>query len=406
MPNSKWDERYIENLLGDFPAIQDHRPKDEVYSRLAKKSLPRQKRQRNWLPLLVAVLAFMTVGILVASILSQNGIDSAFEESVSDQPAETAVTSPEPEGDTGENSAAISSQESQESQQREESSDFSAMQPAALSRTAVYSNELEGATLFTIGMTENAYVIPVSFLIPNEQIERDFDSGTPTSVELYNQYASNLDEEELGFEEYHPYAGTITKTDNGAAHMLPSDHKYDEASASIGVYMASIQETFKDVEEVAVLNEDGTPAEFGQVGTMEPIKTGAANVAYHAYTTATGATYLLPSYGMTFGSAAEAVEGLSASPSDFQQATIPEDASFAVTETEELVEVQFTEPLDMDSIEPSAAVRMVESLALTAQSFGKQVQLGNTVQEQWNDFDFTQPIAAPIAPNKMEWPLQ
>lgn len=402
MSNNKWDESYIENLLGDFPEIQDQRPKEEVYSRLAKKA-PAQKRQRNWLPLLVAVLAFMTIGILAASILSQNGIDSAVEESGADQTAETAITSKEESNDAGGSSAAVTSQESEQS---EESSNISDTPSADMSRTAVYESDSNEASLFTIGLTENAYVIPVSFLIPDEQIKRDFENGTPTSVELYNQYASQLDEEALGFEEYHPYLGTISKTDRGAAHMLPSDHKYDESSASIGVYTASIQETFKDIEEVAVLNEDGTPAEFGQVGPMEPIKTEAANIAFHAYTTAGEATYLIPSHGMPFNSAAEAVESLSTSPSDFQKATIPEGTSYAVTETEELVEVQFTEPFDIESLDPVSAVRMIESLSLTAKSFGKQVQLSNTVQEQWNEFDLTQPIEVPLAPNKLEWPLQ
>lgn len=396
MSNSKWNEEYIENLLEDFPAIQDRRPKEEVYSRLAKKaSAKKQKPQRNWLPLLVAALAFITIGILVASIISQNDVQTAGEKS-SEQAPETAITSKD----------ASSGSEAESSQSSEESADFSTMQTAELNRTAVYEGDQNESVLFTIGLTENAYVIPVSFLVPNEQIERDFENGTPNSVDLYNQYAAELDEEALGFDDYHPYAGTISNTDSGAAHMLPSDHRYDEASASIGVYIASIQETFKDVGEVAVLNEDGTAAEFDQVGPMEPIKTGSENVAYHAFTTASGATYLIPSYGMPFGSAAEAVEALAASQSDFQQATIPEGTAFAVTETEELVEVQFSEPFDFEAMDPLAAVRMIESLALTAQSFGKEVQLSNTVQEQWNEFDFTQPVEAPIAPNKLEWPLK
>jgi hypothetical protein len=400
MPNSKWDEEYIENLLGDFPAIRDQRPKEEVYNRLAKNA-PAGKRQRNWLPLLVAVLAFITVGILIASILSQNGIDTANQqESTEDQPAETAITSKDP------NDGSSAGQAESASGKSEESADFSTMQTEEFTRSAVYEGDATEAALFTIGFTENAYVIPVSFLIPNEQIERDFENGTPNSVDLYNFYAPKLDESSLGFEDYHPYAGTITKTDDGAAHLLPSDHKYDEASASIGVYIASIQETFKDLEEVAVLNEDGTPAEFDQVGLMEPIKTGAEKIAYHAYTTAGGATYLIPSYGMPFGSGAEAIEALATSPSDFQQATIPEGTAFAVTETEALIEVEFSEPFDLEAMDPVAATRMIESMALTAQSFGKQVQIRNITQAQWNDFDFTQPIDAPLAPNKLEWPLQ
>src|SRR5699024_12589855 len=76
MPNNKWTDDSIEDLLKDFPAIKDHRPKEEVYNRLVQKEKS-PKRPKKWLPLLAAALAFITIGILVAAIINQNGIDSA-----------------------------------------------------------------------------------------------------------------------------------------------------------------------------------------------------------------------------------------------------------------------------------------------------------------------------------------
>ncbi|MGI2327089.1 GerMN domain-containing protein [Planococcus sp. YIM B11945] len=397
MSNNKWDEEYIEQLLGDFPSIKDERSKEEVYSRLAKKA-PVKKRPKNWLPLLVAALAFITVGILVASIVSQNGINSAVQEeqSSADKSAESVIV---PKEESGEADKSAGSENSS-------SDSFSAMAGPEQMRTALYKEDLNGATVFSIGLTENAFVVPVSFLVPSEQIARDFGKDVPDSVALYNHYAGKLDEQALGFDDYHPYAGTIARENDAVAHRLPDDHPYDQASASISVYESSIQETFQDAEEVAVLNEDGSQAEFDQIGPMEPIKTDMAKVAYFAYTASSGATYLVPSYGMPYETAKEAIEALTTSPSDFHHATIAEGTGFAVTETDAVLELAFSEPFDFESQDLAEATRMVESIALTAQSFGKQVQLKNTVQEQWNGFDFTQPIPAPAEPNRLEWPLE
>jgi hypothetical protein len=270
-------------------------------------------------------------------------------------------------------------------------------------RTAVYESDKEGFTPFSIGLTENALVIPVTFLIPDQQIAEDFPGKTPTSVDLYNKYASEIDEQAIGFTDYHPYLGTLSMEGDTVKHVLPSGHQYDQASASIEVYIASLKETFKDAKRIRVENEDGSPVEFSQVGPLEPIDVQEGNLVYYAHTTESGETYLVPGHGMPEASASEAIQALKTSPSDLHQGTIPEDSEITVTESGDLVTVDFTTEFDLEALDGPSADRLLDSLALTAKSFGKKVQLNNTKQGEWAGFDLSEPLPEPIAPNEAQW---
>lgn len=400
MPNNKWDDEHIENLLRDFPKISDERPKEEVYHRLKKQNKTNNGRGKRWLPLMVAALAFITFGILLASILSQNNQN---EMSGADQAEnQSAITSDQAESGDGTTEDASGTAES--AGESEESAETAMLAPQAQS-AAVYEEDLENHTLFTMGLTESAFVIPVSFLIPNDQIERDFGSEVPRSIDLYNEYAGEIDEEALGFDNYHPYVGTFSASAQQVEHVLPEDHQYDMASAAIGVYMASLKETFRDVDEVAVVSEDGSAIEFSQVGPMEPVETSVDNAAYYAFMTAKGDAYVTPDYGMEYATPEDAFNAMAVSTNDFYQPLIPEDIQFTVTELDEVIELEFAEPVDLNALEENAVIRMIEGLSFSAKSFGKQVQLRNIVQEQWGRYDFTQALPVPEAPNRLEWPL-
>lgn len=404
MPNNKWDDDHIEDLLRDFPTIRDHRTKEEVQSRLATKE-PVQTQPKRWLPYLVAALAFITISFLVASILTQSGRDSAsffstsHDEAAEESEAESAAT--------GADNNAIEPAEEEAASEggsgSEESAEAFIVENNESGRTAVYESDEEGFTPFSIGLTENAVVIPVTFLIPDEQIAEDFPDGSPNSVDLYNEYASEIDEQAIGFTEYHPYLGTLSMEGDTVKHVLPSDHQYDQASASTQVYIASLKETFKDAERIMIVNEDGTPVDFSQVGPMEPVEVQEENLVYYAYTTGAGETYLVPAHGMPEPTVTEAIEALKTSPSDLHQGTIPEDSEFKVTESDDLVTVEFSTVFDFDSLDKPEADRMLDSLALTAKSFGKKVQLNNTKQDNWAGFDLTKPLPEPVAPNEAAW---
>lgn len=398
MPNNKWDDEHIENLLRDFPTIKDHRTKEEVQRRFEKKA-PLQSQPKRWLPYLVAALAFITISFLVASILDQNSRDSALFSTSSDEAAEGSDAESTAATDAGGEAPA----EESEGGSEESSENAFTINNQESARTAVYAGDEEGFTPFSIGLTENALVIPVTFLIPDQQIAEDFPDTTPTSVDLYNKYASEIDEQSIGFTDYHPYLGTLSMEGDTVKHVLPSDHQYDQASASIEVYIASLKETFRDAKTIVVENGDGTPVEFSQVGPLEPIDAQEGNLAYYAHTTEAGETYLVPAYGMPQASAKEAIEALQSSPSDLHVGTIPEDSEITVTEADELVTVQFTTEFDLESLDGPAADRLLDSLALTAKSFGKRVQVDNTKQDQWAGFDLSEPLPEPVAPNEAQW---
>ena len=396
MPNNKWTDDSIEDLLKGFPAIKDNRPKEKVYNQLVQKE-PVHKRPNRWLPLLVAALAFIAVGLLVSSIINQNGIDSAQNR------------------DSSNNGAEMKTQESIEEQEslpaaeesRNESADsYSTAQVEETLRTAVYEESIGDQTLMTIGMTENAFVIPVSFLIPNEEITKTFENTLPSSLELYQKYADKLDEVALGFDDYHPYVGTLEKTATGIRHSLPGNHQYDLASASINVYMNTMTETFADVEEISVTNEEGSPIEFSQIGPVEKLVPGAKNLAYYSYQTNNGEIYLAPGYNMPFNSAKQAITALADAPNDVYEATIPQNLEYQVLETEKIVEVDFKNNVDLESMDRLDIVRMLESLVLTANTFDKEVVVKGFQQEIWNGFDFTKPMPIPLAPNLLEWSIQ
>lgn len=401
MPNKQWDDDQIESMLREFPTIKDERPKEEVFQRLNQKPSVKKKPKR-WLPLLVAALAFITVGILVASIISQNGTDSAqysgsSEESAKDEAATSDTSNLNeqsiPEAESSEGAKSIESFGVEESR-------------LDTGIHAVYQDDLDGHMLFTIGLTENAFVIPVSFLIPEEQITRDFPERDPSSVDLYNRYANQLDEQALGFDEYHPYLGELTADGEAAVHKLPADHQYDLASASLQVYIKSLQETFKDRKEIRIVDEKGDAADFSQVGPMEPLKTMQEKLAYYSLRTDGGKVYAVPDYGMVYASAAEALEALKESPNDFLMSPIPEDVKYTVSEKEEIITVNFTETLKLEIFDEETVRQMIESLSLTAKPFGKAVQLTGTDQSEWQEFNLQEPLPVPVAPNNIPWPLK
>ena len=116
---------------------------------------------------------------------------------------------------------------------------------------AVYAKDIIDSTLFHLGLAgDQASSIPVTFIIPNSQIEKDFGFLKPTSYDLYKKYADRLDESALGFQEYHPYQGDIAADNHVIIHQLPKGHGYDIASASMEVYLNTLQDTFYGYQEV------------------------------------------------------------------------------------------------------------------------------------------------------------
>lgn len=404
MPNNKWDEENIENLLKDFPTIKDERSKEEIYGRLQKAHKP-QTKSRNWIPYFVAALAFITFGVLLASMLSQNSNDSAFDVSDSESGEDRAAESSDSSSEALENGDVSESEQDEHASSNatdaeEGSESFNSMESTSENpASTLYNDQLGEMALFTVGLTENAVVIPVSFVVWNSKLQNDFGTAEVGAVELYNRYAAEIDEEALGFDDYHPYSGRIEKTETGIEHLLPIDHNYDMSSASINVYFNSLLASFNESKEISIVDDNGNPAVFDQVGSIEPLETLLGNIAYYSYVTANGFSYLVPGYDMPFENAVLALEAMKSSPNDLYVSLVPDGLEYSVSETEKTVTLAFDEAVNFDSLGYQEATRMIEGMVLTADSFGKELVLDNTDSKTWNRFDFTGPLPVPAGIN-------
>jgi hypothetical protein len=278
--------------------------------------------------------------------------------------------------------------------------------PVESNLMTVNSSDVENHTAFQIGLvSQDALVIPVTFLIPNDQIQQDFEGLTPNTLQLYEQYADDIDEEELGFIDYHPFKGTFEIDQDQLSHQLPKEHDYDLSSSTLEVYDEALQYTFEGYTQVNHQNEDGSQAEFNQVGQKTPtvLSNGLYKTAVYPYTDPTGQVYLVPSLNESYNDVSEAMDALNTPPNDFFAKAIPRSVTYSVEEIKGIVHIRFTKPLELNSFSQEQSSQMIESFVLTGATFDVQVKFDNVLEEQWNGINLTQPIEQPIGLNKFSW---
>jgi hypothetical protein len=399
MTDKKWDDRKIEDLLGEIPDVKDNRSKSDILVRL-KQDERLQKTQRKpyakWIPAFVAVAALLLLSVLVTPLLqneekSDMSLSADKNMSVETESAKVRTM----DGDT-------SSTESESMNDDPSMASFSNETASGL-HYAVYPSDVSGFTLWHLGLAgDAAESVPVSFLIPDAQIKEDFGDSEPTSLELYSKYAEQLDETALGFQEYHPYKGNIKVDGKSIVHQLPSGHGYDEGSASLELYIHSLQDTFYGFEEIRVENDDGTALEFDQVGKpSKPLSltSGKSHHNYYLFEQNNSMQFLTSNFGESYETLEVAIEDMRNNPNDIYTSVIPEGISYELIQKDDFSIINFTKQLDLDSLEPVRAMQLVEGLLLTGASFGEQLKFENVKQAEWNGFDFSKPLPIPVGAN-------
>ncbi|RTQ90060.1 GerMN domain-containing protein [Lysinibacillus telephonicus] len=403
MSHEKWDDDKIEQLLSNAPKIHDHRSKDDVLQRLKDEGVDElllnkktKTKKFYWVPILISVAALCLLAIVIPSMTGQQMESS----------------------NSGEESKTIESTEKLEDS-AEEFSESSDVQRSSLNvfsteavdlKTAVYPEDIEGKTVFKLGLSSDAAdSIPVTVLIPNEKIEEDFDNTKPTGVQLYNQYAPLFNEEAIGFVDYHPYVGEITEQNNQVVHTLPNSQSYDIASAAYSLYNASLVDTFSYYyDEIAFFNEEGAPFEFSQVGepsTPLEMKNEQTQYNYFEYTQPDGSQYLAPNFRATFATVEEAINAMKDETNDVYQSVILPNIDYEVRVEGDIATVNFTQQLDLMAFDQVQAMQMIEGILLTASSFNMQVQFENVLQTEWQGFDLTNPLPMPVGANEIDYAL-
>ena len=398
MTGNKWDDNKIEELLGAMPAIQDKRPKSDILARLQQDerlNVPRRKKQNKWMPAFAAVAALLVIGLLLPSMLQQN--EGAMVEDKSAADAEMA------KNDSGEIAAYDESEETalfDGNSVEKEAAAFNTTR-MVVSSHVVLPNGLEGMHAFRIGLTHAAEVIPVTLLISDQRISTDFPEGDPDSVALYNKYAADIPETELGFDDYHPYQGEIKLIDDTVVHTIPAQHAYDLSTATEGIYADSVLETFNDHAQFKGVDANGNQVVFSHEGVTQPKKLlgGKRPMPYYKYVMPTGQFYLVPAGGRQYDSASEALVNMKEQQGDLFESVIPESVTYDVREENGMMMIAFDSELDLSVIDPVEANAMIEGFMLTASNFNKQVRLENIMQDYFGNYDLTAVLPEPVGVN-------
>ena len=410
MDSNKWDEENIAKLLGEMPDIKDSRSKEDVLRRLKQdaqlttstNNKSNRKKTMRWIPVLVSVAALLILSLLLPSML--NG-----DKSKMDQAAETISVATDNDHEMSESEIENILQDSKVGEDREMKREASDIDGGDV-LLAVYPKDVGDDTVFHLGLVgDTAASVPVTFVIPNSQIVEDFGELQPTSFDLYEMYATKIDEEALGFDDYHPYKGRLSVDGSKLIQTLPVGHGYDLGSASMEVHQGTLQDTFYGFDEIQFENEDGTPVEFDQVG--EPSKSmkllsGINSRSYYISKHTDGQEYLSSSFSKSHGNIKEALYDMKNEPNDIFSPVIPMDIDFEVIEEKGLTKVKFVEPLDLNAMTTNKAKQMIDGILLTGASFEMQLEFENVLQSQWNGFNFKEPLPMPVGSNQLPFLLK
>lgn len=399
MKDEKWSEQELEDLLSQAPKIHDNRSKEDVFARLQEAGAFEEEEIQVQQVVKRKYNRIFSYGLAVAlTMLTFSGI--------------YYLTSNSFEHDTASTSMDTANEESLEMKEQsldvtEESAHTNSAMIRNFSmediRTAVYPEQLENSTAFSIGLAGNdAESVPVTIVIPHEKLVEDFGTDSPTQVEMYNKYAVLLDEQAAGFSEYHPVKGTIVEQGNTVIHTLPQNHGYDLASGTMATYIGMLIDTFgKSYEKVAMLNEEGSAITFSEVGEpSEPLVLKERKRYSYFIDEQESGIYLSPNFRQPFDSVTEALNYMKIEENDVYQTAILPDVDYNVSDGD-VVKILFTEPLDLQLVDPQQAMYMIEAMLLTAAGFDKQVRFENIVQTEWQGFNFIEPLPMPIGANEL-----
>lgn len=394
----------IEQLLELAPEVKDTRTKEELFARLKKEGAFDEKRtpqieyekpviqERNGNRLAtftVAVLAFITFGGIGGFLLSHN----QSEDDASSGANEAMLTDRAEMDTTAERSISPFTED-------DEGSVTNDIPQSSL----VWESDLQWANQLKVGLvTEQLEVVPATVLIDRHQIAAE----TDTYLKLYDTYASQFDEEALGFIPYHPLAGElkegIGQTGEVLEHFLPDGHSYDMSSATEALYSQVLHETFYiPFSQVRVVGKDGAPIGFAHMGKVDTIQLENQWQDPYFVVETGGKHYLAPLRTTGINNIEQALLYLMEEPQNknFFSPILEGIAYTAVAESDAVI-ITFTEPLQLADYAVEDRVLMFDALIMTAANYGMQVQFENVVDTENNQYPLSQLIEKPIGINKI-----
>ena len=408
------DPEKIEELLRNVPKINDIRSKEDIFARLkadgafdeivSQSNDESIRPQKKPLPFF-KIASFVALFALVISVSTLIISNERFFNSLNDRNMDEIASFKAEIADVEDLDLVEDNAESMESYS------ITGMVRMADYRKGLYEDELVDESVFKIGLAgDAAESVPVSMKIPRSFLQENGLGSETTYLQIYELIAPLLDEEALGFSEYHPFVGRFEERGDQLIHYLPDDHSYDTASATISNYIGALKDTFgAHYKEVLLRTENGEVVEFSGIGEMnEPVVlTSLENgLNYFIFEQENGNRYLSPNFRKGYTALTDAFKALKEEWNDVYKTAMIDEIDFELENRGTYTAIKFIEPLDVTIYEENELMYMLEAIIATAESFGEQVKFENVMQEDWGGFHFTEVIPQLMGVNEIHFSFQ
>ncbi|MDG5470677.1 hypothetical protein P6709_02885 [Jeotgalibacillus sp. ET6] len=439
MSGSKWNDKEIEKMLNKMPVIKNRQSGQVMYEKIKGNERKKDKKRAGWIPVAASLAALLLLLLLIPPFFATNeqfnlssgneGADSAADGSAEEQTenfsansieeeqkdfslderaAEEHASSPDQDreeefaddGATGSENTESDSHVKPESEeeQSDENQDAAVQTPAdedPSQKTSLFTAEAAGHTyLKTALVTEEGYVIPFTFLLPDKENEDN-------AVNLYNRWANEIDEEGMGFINYHPVANHLSVTEqNGINGVIDQNNEYTQDSFSPDLMELVLKQTFGsgNYTGFTFVNEEGDKVNLDEEMELE-ISLSNDNKGYYLFRNERSSQVYFAQSEKSFATIEDAfTEMQQVTPNEDYLTALPEELSIQTVQENELLTVTPSEQINAYSVEEKK--RFIEAVLLTAESFGIQEVMFENI-EDFNElgFDLEKPLTVPAGPN-------
>jgi hypothetical protein len=404
---SEWNDHDIEEMMKQLPKIKDERHHSYIYTKV-KNNKKSRSSFRRYIPVLVTIAALFIVVLLSPALISQ--MSQSTEESAMEgaHSTDSAGGDKKVEKDSSANdsSAEISKAPEEENQLKmaedndQGDREIKAPENSPHERLSIYEEDVAAKEYYTYGLvSDDAVPVPVSVITSTDDSQ--------SWVEHYETISKQIPESEWGFQDYLPIKGDLSLSDNKDEVLLTleDNHPYSGSNANEYNFYQSLLYSFEDknIKEIKLQNQDGSSPEFGHLGALSSIPLDQTlHHSFYLYSPNGRDRYLVPD-SINRENVKQSINAMKKTQSDLYKSVIPEDLSMSVKEEENIVNISFSDKVDLNSMNFQAAQEMIEGILLTAKSSGfEQVQFHNVEPAQWNGFSFTKPVQTPLSPNKKD----
>lgn len=396
------EEKQIIEKLKKLPKINDNTDKDVLFERISqrldKKPSPKV-RNRKLIPILSTAFVIALLLIVIPSLINTNPTMESKEEYSTkesfDRSTEIGIKSTEPKSDKKMEMEKAATPDTDQKEEIETQNHSDADAEAEHVESFVIQSVDDAQSIVYAAVADNQvqYVIPVSLLVPKDS---DIEA-------YYNELGTYLHESEWGVQEspFDQITFHVDLENSKVSMKLPENFSPGDGEATYHIFTQLLSVMFSPygIEKVDLEFENGQGVEFGQMGAIKDLKLDNIKSNYKVFQASEQSKKFLIPIPQKESTIEEALMDLKNSNEDFNvHQSIPEDINFTVEEENNQLTIIFSEKLD--SLDSEKGVTMIESILMTAKSFGYEtVRFNNMLVEQIGPYDVTNPIHVPEAVN-------